>query len=247
MIYYRKWYEAGIFTISDIVVNGNIASFDEIANKFPIIRTDILKFYGLISILPSEWKNIINRNTNHNLNIDLHSNTGYKINQLKKYSRTCSSVVRILRDNLKTFPEFAFEKWKLNLNLPFDKDDYLQLFKKMYLLSSDNKLLILQYRLLHRNIVTNKTLHIWDQNKPLGEQHTENCTFCDNNVETIEHLFYDCVHTKKIWLELFKWIYDNSGLRINFSRFEVILSATIDELKIFNLIFMIVKNRAIAK
>ena len=142
-----------------------------------------------------------------------------------------------------TFPEIAFEKWRQNLNMHFDKSDFLNLFSKMYSLTKDNKILIFNFRLLHRNTITNKNLQLWDRNKPIHEQHTDKCTFCNNVIETIEHLFYDCVQIKKIWGELFDWIHEKCGLRINFSRFEIILNAANDDLNIFNLIFMIVKKQ----
>ena len=88
----------------------------------------------------------------------------------------------------------------------------MNLFTKMYSLTKDNKILIFNYRLLHRNTITNKNLHLWDQNKPEHEQRTDLCTFCNNHVETIEHIFYDCLHIKKIWSDLFDWIYDNCNI-----------------------------------
>ena len=110
-------------------------------------------------------------------------------------------------------------------------------------MTKDSKILIFNFRLLHRNTITNKNLNLWDKNKPIYEQHSDKCTFCNNTVETIEHIFYDCVHIKIIWEELFNWIHEKCDLRINFSRFEIMLNAANDDLKIFNLIFMIVKKQ----
>ena len=105
----------------------------------------------------------------------------------------------------------------------------------MYKMTKENRILIFNFRLLHRNIITNRNLHLWDNKKPINEQKSEKCTFCDNGVETIEHLFYDCTHISKIWDDLFEWIHPNTGLRIVFTRYEVILNAANDDLKIFNL------------
>ena len=52
MIFYTQWYDAGIFKILDIVVNGRLANFEEISEKFGIPQRDRLKYYGLISMLP---------------------------------------------------------------------------------------------------------------------------------------------------------------------------------------------------
>ena len=95
----------------------------------------------------------------------------------------------------------------------------------------------------NRNTITNKNLNLWDNNKPPEERHTDKCTFCNIFIETIEHLFYDCVYIKQIWEDLFNWVYEKCSLRIGFSRGEIILNNSNDDLKIFNLIFMIVKKQ----
>ena len=244
-IFYKNWYEAGIFKISDIVINGRISNFEQISNKYPIVRNDLLKYYGLLSMLPSAWKNRINQIQHSNTDSNSHfsNNVEYKILSLAKKTKICSAVVTETRTNLTTFPVNAFEKWKHNLNINFDRNDFLNLFKKMYFLTKDNRILIFHFRFLHRNTITNKNLHLWDFKKRPEDRHNINCTFCNNSVETIEHLFYECIHTRKLWEDLFQWIYDKTGLRINFSKFEIILSAANDDLKIFNLIFMIVRKQ----
>ena len=32
------------------------------------------------------------------------------------------------------------------------------------------------------------------------------CSFCDKEKETIYHLFYYCVHTRNLWLDLRQWL-----------------------------------------
>ena len=243
MIFYTQWYDAGIFKILDIVVNGRLANFEEISEKFGIPQRDRLKYYGLISMLPPNWKRAINNRCNISMITNLNINKIYNISKLKSKAKICSTVVASLRDNMKTFPEIAFLKWKTNLNIEFEKEEFLDLFTKMYTLTKDNKILIFNYRLLHRNTITNKNLNLWDNNKPPEERHTDKCTFCNIFIETIEHLFYDCVYIKQIWEDLFNWVYEKCSLRIGFSRGEIILNNSNDDLKIFNLIFMIVKKQ----
>ena len=31
---------------------------------------------------------------------------------------------------------------------------------------------------------------------------SNNCTFCDNQGETIDHLFYECKHVRQFWLDI---------------------------------------------
>ena len=97
-----------------------------------------------------------------------------------------------------------------------------------------------KYKVLHRNVITNRNFKMWDANKPLNEQRSENCTFCNRYPEYIEHLLYDCYVTKTLWNNIFHWISSCTNLHINFSRTEILLGTAPQELEIFNLIFMIV-------
>ena len=57
-----------------------------------------------------------------------------------------------------------------------------------------------QYKLLHRIIATNTFLH------KINLVNTKLCTFCKNDDETIEHLFYECIHTQHLLYALFDFL-----------------------------------------
>ena len=80
-------------------------------------------------------------------------------------------------------------------------------------MTKETKLRQLQLKLLHRIIPTNKWLH---KTKLIN---TSNCSFCDISTETIEHLFWECLVSKTIWLQLKDWL----GLQNFFSMKQVIL------------------------
>ena len=143
---------------------------------------------------------------------------------------------------MKDFPTIAFNKWNCNLNLNMTQNDFLSVFEKMYNLTNDKKLLIFKFRLLHRNTITNRNLNLWDQNKPLIDQRSDKCTFCNVLPETIEHLFHDCANIKKLWSDTFLWIHQTANIQINFSRDELILGTAPSELEIFNLVFIIIQK-----
>ena len=50
-----------------------------------------------------------------------------------------------------------------------------------------------QYQILHRAIVTNKYLY------KCNIKDSDKCYFCGMCVESIEHLFFDCVHVQQLW------------------------------------------------
>ena len=119
---------------------------------------------------------------------------------------------------------------------------FFELFYSMYKVTKDVTLLSFNYKLLHRSVMTNKNLNLWDTNKPEILRHTDKCTFCENSVETIEHSLHDCKISDKLWSDIFQWITLVTDLQINFEKHEIMLGMLPQELKIFNVIFMIVKK-----
>ena len=73
-----------------------------------------------------------------------------------------------------------------------------------------NSLKWLQYRVLRKCLHTNKILEKYVPNK------SNLCDFCSSEIETISHLFYECLHTKKMFHEI-KEFYKSVGINIAFN------------------------------
>ena len=54
--------------------------------------------------------------------------------------------------------------------------------------------------MLHRILPSNTFL------KKIGYVDSDRCTFCKNEVETIEHLLYDCNFVEKFWSSVMCWM-----------------------------------------
>ena len=68
----------------------------------------------------------------------------------------------------------------------------------------------MQYKIIHRIIGTNSLLY------KMGKIPYMTCDFCNMYIETIEHLFFDCINVKNFWLHLFDDVnvYMNSDIQI---------------------------------
>ena len=76
----------------------------------------------------------------------------------------------------------------------------LTFFRLAFKCAIDSKTRNFQFKILHRIIATNDFLYkvdIVDNNL---------CTFCDLEIETLEHLFYHCNIIKDFWKNVFEWI-----------------------------------------
>ena len=60
----------------------------------------------------------------------------------------------------------------------------------------DHKIIDLQYRILHRYLGTNKLLF------KIGRKSSPSCERCMFQIETIEHIFYECFAVKNFWLSI---------------------------------------------
>ena len=74
------------------------------------------------------------------------------------------------------------------LEIDWDENKYSLSFQSLV----DHKIIDLQYRILHRYLGTNKLLF------KIGGKSSPSCERCMFQIETIEHIFYECFEEKKI-------------------------------------------------
>ena len=86
----------------------------------------------------------------------------------------------------------------------------------------ETKIQCFQYKLLHRILPSNKFLYqIRYIDKP-------NCSFCDNEDETLEHLFFQCQYVFSLWESLKVYLQVNIDLNLNLS-LQTILFGIVDQ------------------
>ena len=69
-----------------------------------------------------------------------------------------------------------------------------------YACTKDTKLRVFQFRFSHRRIATNDILY------KIGVIRHNMCTFCNVEIETLEHLFWECNTTQIFWKETTAWL-----------------------------------------
>ena len=80
------------------------------------------------------------------------------------------------------------------------------------------KLQNFQYRILTRSLTTNYKCSKWHPEvSPL-------CTFCNEKVETMVHLLFDCILVRKLWKALERWVKYFMKLEVKFEVELVILN-----------------------
>ena len=110
----------------------------------------------------------------------------------------------------------AKEKYSQKYNVA--EDEWRQIFILPRTVTKLNILKDLQFQILHRFIATNKYLYTCK----LYE--TPRCSFCQSELETIEHLFFNCHHVRTFWLHFCVWLSHNViNRKISLTEKEIIL------------------------
>ena len=101
----------------------------------------------------------------------------------------------------------------------FDIDtiSWPNIYKLPFDILCENKVIDLQYRIVHRYIGTQHLLF------KIGKSNSPNCESCMMYPETIEHLFFECFIVKNFWFKLIELYSCFINLEISLSCKDVIL------------------------
>ena len=101
----------------------------------------------------------------------------------------------------------------------------------------DNKIKALQYKIIMRFIPTNKLCK-------MNRVNSQTCSFCHMEIETVEHLFFNCVNVKDIWIYVFDELQKTTNTQFIPDLRSCILGVydeNVDNVKIINTVMLPVK------
>ena len=140
-------------------------------------------YYTLIKRIPSHIKSIIKQNNTQNIRNQF-------LEKLTTKQKPNKLLYRIqINNKINELPKFQikwqsiFQEHELNW-----KDIFIMSYKT----TIDITLRNFQFKYLHRIIATNKYLF------KCKLSNSNLCDFCDENIETIEHLFWECKYIQPI-------------------------------------------------
>ena len=199
-LFNKKLFAKGIVHASDILSeDGKLLSWDHFRGK-GLNFNDYLLIFGLSKALPGSWRNLLHTDNNdkthqneRNSDLSLQLNdeavslsalTSKKLYWLlvaqKRVSPTASQKYETLFPNHKI-------NWDLIHSIPFK-------------VTVDVKTRCFQFNLLHRIIYTNKLLC------KMNLVDSGLCTFCEEEIESLEHLFFHCKISQDFWNSVFLWL-----------------------------------------
>ena len=111
----------------------------------------------------------------------------------------------------------ACSKWESLY--PMHDFDWKEIFEMPYSVARETYLQSFHYKLINRYLACNVNLHKWNK---APNPHCHDC----KKLDTLEHHLYECQKLQPFWNNLFTWLHDIYGLRINLSIFDILFGIT---------------------
>ena len=189
--FYSDWSRSGINQVRDLLKDDNsFLSYQEFKAKFKFTPCP-LTYCGVISMLKIVKKSLGNNPTE----TMKHEPMTSKLEKAKKASQV---VYKVLVEKKGSLPAKSQEKWMSDCNCTEIN------WKAAYLLTrqctNSSRLIEFQFKLLHRRIPTNSFL------QKIGLKESDKCSFCGVELETLNHLFWDCDETQCFWSKVVAWL-----------------------------------------
>ena len=122
----------------------------------------------------------------------------------KKGSKDMYNILKI-KYNKKNINRKCEAKWSQLRNCEYNwKHTHSFTFK----VTKNSKLQWFQYRIIHRILGTNNFLSKINLSTP------DKCSFCSNETDTVDHLFWSCQKTARLWEQLNQWIFENTEIEL---------------------------------
>ncbi|XP_056019638.1 uncharacterized protein LOC125668194 [Ostrea edulis] len=211
-LFIKSWYKKGVRLIDDFLDDkGNLLSHNLFQHKFDI-QVCILQYNSVLSAISTHLKLFENKGV-FNRAFSPYIPLFYK--PLILQTKCTKSVYKQLNVN-HDIPT-SVSKWNLDpvaygIEICV-KDAFTVCFKT----TKDSIIQWLQYRILHRILPVNYYL------KKINVVSFDCCTFCNDEVETIQHVFIGCEKLSILWSNLSMHIYKTTSKRIGFNVLNILL------------------------
>jgi hypothetical protein len=204
------------YHINDLIDNnGQIAKLEFLARKFKL-KIKQMEYNSIIHAIPTLWKKDIKKSAN------IAGKTTVKECQIAIDNKLCNIQEistkeiynHILNDKCK--PPTSKKRW-IELNNDMDVEDsfWNLIYSTPFQLTRNSKVLMVQYKLIHRILAVNHNLKKWKRID------SDICDFC-NEIDTIDHFIYHCETSSKLWQSILLWWKNSFEFSIPITALEII-------------------------
>ena len=206
-VYRKDLIDLGFLRIGDLISVGSSFSLDFLT---PLISPEQRFFLmSIINSIPAEWRTLAKTSINVSLlSAPIPSTLTIKTDNgnFTAISDVSSKQIYQLFIEKKQIPPTA--KQKLQDKYSDTAVDWEKVYSLAFNVTLESKLREFQYKILNCIVYTNEKLFRF------GLTDSPCCTFCQEDIESIEHLFFSCKVTSDFWKHVLSWLRGN-GIQIN--------------------------------
>ena len=198
--FWKDKFAKGLWKISQLYENGQLISASKAYTDFGL---NFLEFNSIICAIPKRAREFVKHNTAPAVSLYA---------KLLDQKDVCKHVYQELfkqKDNTKVAN--IVKRWNRNEETQITLDSLYKATSNIFKVTNLPKLRSFQYRLCMKAIVTNKHLKMW---KIFD---IDSCCFCNDSVETIEHLLFYCDCVKTLWDTALSFIFERTGFAVSLS------------------------------
>ena len=168
-VFFKDWYQSEVKNVSSLIDEQKkcFLSFQSFQKKFHL-DCNFLQYYGLLSAIPSPWKELLKLHTEEppcsTLNIE---------------GLTCKTIYNLLI-NRKNLPPPTADK-KL-VKCGFDSSQRHKVYSLPFGATKEVKLSVFQFKVIHNILSTNSLLY------KMKKINSPNCPFCPGTEQSIERM-----------------------------------------------------------
>ena len=230
----ESMYKCGIRYVKDVLDSrGAVLQYDKLKQKFPLLRVNFLRYMGIISAIPTLWKDKIKGTFSETININDRNSRPhiYVTVQDKRVSLHKIRTRGFYNLGLEICIPTALKRWEYEGLAPQKWSDILYL---PYTCTRSTKLQSFQFQVIHRYVPTKKFLYL----RRLVD--TPNCPNC-GMVDTLIHHFFLCHMVRSFWENVFAYINRHYEERLQPTLHNV-LFGLLNVPHVFNLLIIIGKQ-----
>ena len=205
----KEWFNMGYYTLSDILdINGNIVRNEDLARRgltlnfleYERIRFDLSKI-----------------DKRQDIPLKMGPQLLYIFFKMGHNVKGCAKTYKILMEFNHNIVASVKDTRETNLNEYITLQCVENSFRNLHNMKEGAYTKYIQFKLLHRRIVTNKKLC------DMGIKENSMCTYCLEEVETIEQAFLHCNAVTKLWKEVEAWLRLHVDVHISLNNVDKIL------------------------
>ena len=215
-LYFPSWIKKGIEFLHDIShENENrLLTYEELIRKVNTIS--IFDYNALVNAIPLSWVAMLNRNT-MNIKVPIEET----LEQLDKKPKMLLKAVGLLK---KPAPlPCAVNFWNRKLQLNIEKKHW-EIANKC---TKEVRLRVLHWKIIQNIYPTNVLL------KKMRVSNSEMCKFCPQEIDYIEHFFWECQVVKTLWKAIEQTIHFKIAIYIKLDLTDVLFGYTKNNLNAF--------------